>query len=80
MLEKQKNHPSQGGLLFVRFRKYPEKAQRPSLAQPDAVLQSAMRGLTTEFGMGSGDPSLYGCAISRYSLVKLVHPDICIGT
>ena len=69
-----------GGRDRPLIRKYPEKAQRPSLAQPDAVLQSAMRGLTTEFGMGSGDPSLYGCAISRYSLVKFVHPDICIGT
>ena len=31
-----------------------------------AVL-SAMRGLTTEFGMGSGDPSLYGSAHTRHS-------------
>ena len=27
----------------------------------------AMRGLTTEFGMGSGDPSLYGSAHTRHS-------------
>ncbi len=31
-----------------------------------AVL-SAMRGLTTEFGMGSGDPSLCGSAHTRHS-------------
>ena len=39
-----------------------------------------MKGLTTEFGMGSGDPLLYGSANSRYSFIKLAHPDICIGT
>ena len=34
-----------------------------------AVL-SAKRGLTTEFGMGSGDPSLYGSAHTRHSLYE----------
>ena len=36
-----------------------------------AVL-SAMRGLTTEFGMGSGDPSLYGSAHARHSLTYMI--------
>ena len=35
-----------------------------------AVL-SAMRGLTTEFGMGSGDPSLCGSAHTRHSCMNL---------
>ena len=34
-----------------------------------AVL-SAMRGLTTEFGMESGDPSLYGSAHTRHSVYE----------
>ena len=34
-----------------------------------AVL-SAMRGLTTEFGMESGDPSLHGRALTGYSRMK----------
>ena len=36
-----------------------------------AVL-SAKRGLTTEFGMGSGDPPLYGSAHARHSLAHLL--------
>ena len=38
------------------------RAERPTLPQPCAAVLSAMRGLTSEFGMGSGDPPLQGSA------------------
>ena len=40
----------------------PARARRPVLPQPGAAVLSAKAGLTAEFGMGSGDPPLYGSA------------------
>ena len=42
--------------------KRPPRARRPALPQPRAAVLSAKAGLTAEFGMGSGDPRLCGCA------------------
>ena len=40
--------------------KSPLRVRRPILPQHYIVVPSAMVGLTTEFGMGSGDPHLRG--------------------
>ena len=42
--------------------KRPLRAERPVLPRPGAAVLSARRGLTAEFGMGSGDPPLHGSA------------------
>ena len=56
------------GKMPIRMNKKMPCMSRTSYPPTDytAVL-SAMRGLTTEFGMGSGDPSLYGSAHTRHS-------------
>ena len=43
-------------------RKHPPRARRPILPRTDSAVLSAMAGLTSEFGMGSGDPRLHGRA------------------
>ncbi len=48
-------------------KKHPVCAERPDLPWPCATVPSAMRGLTAEFGMGSGDPPLHGSAHTRCS-------------
>ena len=49
------------------MQKRPLRARQPTLPQPGAAVLSAMRGLTSEFGTGSGDPRLHGRARGRRS-------------
>ena len=51
--------------------KRPLRAERPVLPRPRAAVLSARRGLTAEFGMGSGDPPLCGSARGRRSRGQL---------
>ena len=51
--------------------KRPLRAERPVLPRPGAAVLSARRGLTAEFGMGSGDPPLCGSARGRRSRGQL---------
>ena len=46
----------------LNAKKHPLRAERPILPRPGAAVLSAKRGLTAEFGMGSGDPPLCGSA------------------
>jgi hypothetical protein len=52
--------------IAPQIKKCPARARRPILPQPSAVVLSAMMGLTTEFGTGSGDPHLHGHARARH--------------
>ena len=52
-------------------KKRPLRAERPVLPRPGAAVLSARRGLTAEFGMGSGDPPLCGSARGRRSRGQL---------
>ena len=42
--------------------KRPPRAERPILPRPGVAVLSARRGLTSEFGMASGEPPLHGSA------------------
>ena len=58
---KQAPGPSSGPGA-CKQRKHPPRARRPILPRTDSAVLSAMAGLTSEFGMGSGDPRLHGRA------------------
>ena len=54
-----------------RTQEHPLRAERPILPRPDVAVLSARRGLTAEFGMGSGDPPLCGSARTGCSRARL---------
>ena len=58
---------SKGEDIGIRQAKMPCMSRTSYPPTDYTAVLSAMRGLTTEFGMGSGDPSLYGSAHTRHS-------------